>query len=209
MSDYKIEDYTFLGLCKNGKPMELVDSLVYMVALADSEDHQILDLSVANQVLGVVFDMDELITQASDMATSQELSLPTGYYPQTPAMVTRAWSPIASMLERSFKPIALKRDPTFLSVATGIWSPTLFEKSEQVAGLFENVKQISDAETSEELFWSILPEAFSRAMKRGKFVSVVAKPGWSYESSIGSLAEWTIKEIALADKILWKRTPEG
>jgi hypothetical protein len=69
-----------------------------------------------------------------------------------------------------------------------------------------SVKHVGNSETVEELFWAILGEAFSRAQKRGKLVCIVAEPGWSYESD---LPEWSSEQIAQADKILWKRTPEG
>ncbi len=38
-------------------------------------------------------------------------------------------------------------------------------------------------------------------------VSLIAEPGWWYESGIDSLPHWGPEELAKADRILWSRTP--
>lgn len=215
MNKYEAADYTFLGLCN--KPSESftspvkpsTSSLVYLVSLVDSVNHPILELSVAHRTLVCTFEMDAATTNAAGMIEIQEGTLGKGLFPQTPAIVTKAWSPISAMLEISFEPLALKRDAIRRAVATGIWSPDLSRSPKIANRISEKAGPLSAAQTSEDLFWAILPVALHRARERGKLLSVVAEPGWHYESSIGGLPRWTDAQLDQADRILWQRTPEG
>ena len=102
------------------------------------------------------------------------------------------------MLERGLNPVVLRREQRVRAVATGIWQPTTFESP----------KPIQACKTVEDLFWAVLSEAFQRAAKRKLLVSVIAEPGWSYETKVESLGRWSGLEVAKADRILWQRTPE-
>jgi hypothetical protein len=206
--EYDPAEYTFLALCNQGKSLGVLSSLGYLVSLVDSPSHDVLDLRIAHQVINVSFESEAALTDASEVLSSQEGTLPSGFYPQTPVLITKRWSPISALLQRTLLPINLRRDSIAKSVATGIWSPAALQTN-ALAELFENAKPVSEVHTVESLFWAVLIEAFGRAQKRHKWVSIIAEPGWSYESSIGSLPEWTKHHLATADKILWKRTPVG
>ncbi len=196
MSAHNIFDYTFLGLCDRGKLQLLGGSLAYLVGLVPSANHEITDFKVAKTTLRLLYDLEE---QAEDAAALLELRevLSKDYNPQTPVMVTQAWSPVGAMLERGFEPLVLRREDARKSFATGIWSPAT------VGG----TRPIPDCRTPEELFWSVLAEAVCRATDRKMLISIIAAPGWAFEMAIGSLPKWTRGEIANADRILWARTP--
>jgi hypothetical protein len=199
MSEYKTADYTFLGLCNNGKPMEHVNSLIYVLGLVDSPDNGITDLKILNSLLPQIYDAEELFKSPSDLLSWQEDLLPKGYFPQTPCMATAGWSPIGAMLDRKFAAIKLSRNLDFLANATGVWE----------AKNSWPEKTVAECKTQEELFWALLSKTFRHAKKRNMLVSVIAKPGWDYESAINSLPPWSAEEVAVAGRILWKRTPEG
>ncbi len=197
MTDHKIEEYTFLGLSNHGKPLKLIDSLAYLISLVDSPENKITNPDVAANVLAIAYDADEQIS-VSERLSWQEQVLPKGYYPQTPAMLTQKWSPIAAMLDQGFSPLVLRRDPSSCAAATGIWGTSPFRSS----------KSIGDCITVQELFWSVLGKAFCRAGERELLVSIVAQPGWSYERGVGVLENLADADLILADKILWQRTPD-
>lgn len=199
MNEYEPADYTFLGLCQNGKPLASVRSLVYQVGLVDSVRNEICDLKVVNTLLPLIFTAEEQIDNPSFFLEWQEDTLPKGYHPQTPCMLTIGWSPISALLEQGFAPVLLSRNTGALANAVGIWRPVPFRSS----------KTIADSETFEQLFWAILTEAFRRAEDRNALVSIIAEPGWDYDTAVGSLPNWSEQDIARADRILWKRTPEG
>jgi hypothetical protein len=197
MSKHNAADYSFEGLCQ-GKSQAKVNSLIYVVGLVDSINNKAASLRWVNANLSPIYDVEEQIEDAPDLLSWQREILPAGYYPQTPCMLTRAWSPIGTMLDQGFEPIVLRRDAEGPACATGIWE----------SFSFQSTSRIDDAENFEHLFWAILSETFRRAKERKMLVSIIAKPGGSYKMGSGSLPKWSEDEIAEADKILWKRVPE-
>ncbi len=199
MSNYNIEDYTFEGLCLLGPSS--VDTLAYLVGLVDSAENDAANPKKArHKVLYPLSEGESVVESPSDLIEMQSGFLPNGYYPQTPVMFVRRWSPIIAMLDKGFVPITLDRlarGPS--AVASGIWEP----------GTVGEVKPFFNCETAEDLFWAIMSEVFARATERRFLVNLIAEPGWKYEDAIGSLHDWSDEEIAQADRILWKRTPEG
>jgi len=195
-------DYTFSDLA-GGLDRTPCRSLCYLVGLVDSAAHKISDVLPAKQILSWLYDCEEQSLNAEHLKHGENFFtryFPGGYYPQTPCMVTKAWSPISAMLERGFEPEILNRDSKpILRVATGIWRPQVIT----------GAVGIESAKTVEELFWAIMAEVSRRAMNRKMWVSIIAQPGWSYDAAIGSLPSWPAEEVAKAGRILWKRTPEG
>jgi hypothetical protein len=198
MSDYKASDYTFLGLWNYDKRQGRNDSLAYLVGLVDSANHKILDFRTAGNLLTLLFDIEEEQVCADNLLAWQRQFLCPGYYPQTPCMLTKEWSPIGAMLEQGFDPVALGRTPKRGAVATGIWRPADFE----------SMTGLRDSHSVEQMFWAIISEAFRRAKERKMLVSLIAEPGWAYDLTIASLKKWSNDDIAKADRILWKRKPE-
>ena len=202
MSQYEIRDYTFLGICNHGKPLEDVSSLAYLVGLVGSRDHEISNPVPAKRILAWLFDEEEQAKGANQLLLSQEdffrRYFHGGYLPQTPVMLTQAWSPIAAMLEKGLEPLILRREDRLMSVATGIWP------HQNVAADIS----VTKAKTPQELCWGILTQVFQRARERELLISIIAQPGWNYGTKIGSLPRWTAEEVARADRILWKRTAE-
>jgi hypothetical protein len=142
----------------------------------------------------------EAVRTPADLLRAQKLFLLKGYFPQTPVMKTRAWSPAGALLEAGFEPIVLERYFSGANaVATGIWCPMTIS----------DPKSIQYSSTDEDLFWAIMAKVSERAKKRKQHISVVATPGWAYESAIGSLQDWDEAEIEKADRVVWKRTPDG
>jgi len=95
-------------------------------------------------------------------------------------------------------PLVLNRSGRVSLTGTGIWNvPSLDALKGDLSG-----------QNFEQLFWTTLNEAFGRANQQSMCVSVVASPGWDYESGIGSLPQWTQEDIDKADRILWRRTPD-
>ena len=67
-------------------------------------------------------------------------------------------------------------------------------------------KSILDCASVEELFWAIINQVSDRATKRGCLVSIVAQPGWKCdEAAVDALLRWNNKEIAQADRIIWRK----
>jgi len=103
------------------------------------------------------------------------------------------------MLERGYEPIILNRVPKFRSVATGIWEPVLTS----------DVKTIEAAKSDEGLFWAIIEKVSRLAVERKMWISIIAQPGWRYDSAISSLPDWPPEEVAKAGRIIWQRTVKG
>jgi len=195
MDEYNSADYSFLGLCHDGMPLPSVCSLVYVVGLVGSANNEMCDLKTAGRFLQTLFDFEEQ-TDAAFMLIWQKDYLPADYYPQTPCMLTKEWSPISAMLDQGFCPLILRRDSGAMAVATGVWD----------AFTFQSTVNVIDAETFDQLFWAILSESFRRAKERNKLVSIIAQPGWSYGCG-DALTEWSEEDIKLSDRILWRRRP--
>lgn len=198
MSRYNPSEYTFDGLAFPGNPSPH-RYLAYVLGLVNGPDNPISNARKAAGLLTLLYDMEEQLKDPESLLGWQQASLPKGYLPVTPCMVTEGWSPIAAILERGLEPVLLKREPTRHATATGIWEPVDGE-----SGL-----DIESAKTVEQLFWAMLLETSRRAIVRKMLVSIIACPGWGYVTAIGSLPKWGSEELKIADKILWKRTPEG
>lgn len=194
--------YTFAGLEGSSNP-ERFPSLCYLVGLVDSPTHKISEALPAKRILSWLYDVEEQCLNAEHLKHREiffDRYFPSGYHPQTPCMLAKLWSPISAMLERGFEPEILSRDsrPSVI-VASGIWKPPV------ISGAIE----IENAKTVEELYWAIMVEASRRANDRKMWISIIAQPGWDYESAIDSLPCWSAEEVAKSGRILWKRTPEG
>lgn len=181
----------------------MADSLVYLLGLADSPDHEITSHEPAKSILSYLFDTEEQVSSGKDLLSSQKnfcsRYFAGGYFPQTPCMLTKLWSPIGAMLTRNMEPVVLNRsDRKVYAVATGIWEPCNIDLAEPL----ENCKTVAS------LFWAILNEASRRARERKMWVSVIACPGWSYDTKIDSLPRLSAGQVAEADRILWRRTPD-
>jgi hypothetical protein len=198
MNEADIREYTFEGLCTDPS---WETTLAYVVALVDSLANPVANPEIASYRTLYFLEEAELnISGAEELIEAQKEMLPLGYFPQTPVMHTKKWSPIAAMLERGYAPIALRRQKQgAVYCATGMWEPTISETS----------LPMRECRSAVELFWAIMREASDRATKRGCFVNIIAQPGWSYDQAIGALAYWSESQISKADRILWKRTPEG
>jgi hypothetical protein len=70
-------------------------------------------------------------------------------------------------------------------------------------------KTVSACHTVEDLFWAVLGSVCARARERKMWISLIAQPGWMYDSAIGALPKWSAAEIKKADRIVWQRTPDG
>jgi len=200
MSIYNANDYSFEALClKNigGK----INTLAYLVGLVDSASHKAGNPEIARY--DILYPLSEGEAQAAsskDLLGIQAEFLPQNYLPQTPVMFVQRWSPILAMLKSGFEPESLNwLGGAPHAVATGIWKPSICVRS----------KNISECRSDEDLFWSIMAEAFKRAMERDYFVSIIAQVGWNYEDMVGSLQSWNDKIIAQTGRILWKRTWQG
>jgi hypothetical protein len=198
MSQYPPQEYSFLGLTNYGEPLNLVTSLGYVIGLVDTTQNPIVDTTKANFVLTYLYDEEEQTGSPADLLDMQRRTFPRGYHPQTPVMLTKGWSPMAAMLEKNIYPHVLHRSPSYRAVATGIWEPISVPI----------VVSVDKCEDQENLFWAVLDQASHRARARKLLISVIAKPGWFYEEP-GVLPNWTEKQITEADRILWRRTPEG
>jgi hypothetical protein len=206
MPKVNAEEYTFDGL-KHPVGGAASDpgqcpSLCYLVGLTDSPTHKISDALVAKRILGWLYEFEEQALNAEHLKAGEEFFsryFEAGYHPQTPCMVVKQWSPISAMLERGFEPRVLKRETKWRAAASGIWEPPT------LSGILE----ITSARTVEELFWAIVAKAASRAIERHGWISIIAKPGYDYDSAVGSLPTWPVEEVARAGRVLWQRTPAG
>lgn len=180
------------------------NSLCYLVALVDSPSHKISDILSAKRILSWVYEIEEQAPGGNALKEREQSFysrfFAQGYQPQTPCMVVKSWSPIAAMLERGFKPLLLAREnKSHHALATGIWAPLSLSST----------PQIEAAKTAEELFWAIMAAGSAKASEQKMWISIIAQPGWTYESAIASLPKWSADEISASGRILWKRTPEG
>jgi hypothetical protein len=205
MPKLNLADYTFEGLYYPVGGAEpdpgRCPSLCYLIGLTDSPTHKISDILVAKRILSWLYDCEEQSVSAEHLRAGEKFFdryFTGGYKPQTPCMVVNQWSPISAMLERGFEPQILNRDPGWRSVATGIWKATTADAVE-----------IESAETGEDLFWAIIGKVSARAVERRMWLSIIAKPGWDYGTAVNSLPPWLEAEVEEADRVLWKRTPDG
>ncbi len=189
-----IDDYTFFGLLNND--VQNTKSLAYLIALVDSK---VVDFKKAKFALVYLFDIEEQIESASELLSRQKGSnFPAGYYPQTPVMVALEWSPISAMLEQNWQPVFLVRETRQRASALGIWE----------AKAVDSCKSFDECETPKELFWHVLAKVAQKALERNLLISVIAKPGWSYENNIEKLNNLTLAEAEKADRVIWQRTPK-
>lgn len=193
-----MDGYTFQELA--GRAASWKSSLAYIVGLVDAVENPVSDPDFATYtVLYLMTDIEDqpAIRKPSHLLDAQSAFLPSGYFPQTPTMLVRQWSPIEALLKAGFGPLSLKKQQNgAVWGATGIWRPSTVS----------NAKPIESCESDEELFWAIMDKAFERAKQKNLLVNIIAQPGWSYDSAVGSLRNWSEADIAKADRILWKRT---
>jgi hypothetical protein len=197
--NYKVADYTFLGLVNHSAPLEFgLESLAYLVALVDSAQNEICDLDKTESVLAWLYEVEEQAKSAADLVSQQNsIFFPKGYFPQTPVMATLKWSPISEMLERGWDPLFLKRAATPMACASGIWKP------EEV----RNAPSLENCKTHRELFWHIMMKVVQKVSSRGLLLSVVAQPGWTYHKNLEAPCNFSLEEAKKADRVVWQRTP--
>jgi hypothetical protein len=197
MNDYNIADFTFEALCLHNKGPK-IDTLAYLVGLVNSVKHPAGNPDIARyKILYPLSEGEHHMETPEDLLDWSAQILVENYFPQTPVMFVQRWSPIVAMIEKGFEPESLARlaaGPH--AVASGIWKPNTYV----------GAKNIDDCESDEELFWSIMTEAFKRAKDRDYFVNIIAQVGWGYDRMIGGLAKWDDDEVAKSGRILWKRT---
>lgn len=196
---HEVENYTFWGLFNNGVEVDTpITTLAYLVALVEDPQSEILSLDKAKFVLRYLFDAEEQVKSADDLLALQcSKDFPVGYSPQTPVMLTLRWSPISAMLGRGLSPVALARESKGMSCASGIWD----------SRAFSGLGPAEAHDTSELLFWSVLAQVKEKADKTGRWVSIVAKPGWSYRSNLERPANLTMAQAMEAGRVVWQRTP--
>jgi hypothetical protein len=180
-------------------------SLAYLVGLVDSPLHKISDPLIAIRILRYLYDIEE---QASDSEALKKNEaeffnryFEGGYLPQTPCMVVKSWSPIGSLLERGYQPLILNRDNSRPHgvIATGIWEPLNISDEHR----------LETTKTTEQLFWAIIKSVSMKAREQRMWINLVAKPGWSYDSAISSLPNWSTDEVSNSGRVIWQRTPQG
>jgi hypothetical protein len=198
MNKYNTADFTFWGLFSHGAQVDtLIKTLGYVVALVDSPENEALNLEKARFILSYLFAVEEQVTSPADLLSVQERSFPAAYLPQTPVMLTLRWSPISAMLERGWQPIKLSRETTGMACASGVWA---------VRGV-EDARSFGDCRTPEELFWHILQKVVEKARMRNLLISIIARPGWSYETDVGMLRNLSSAAAGEADRVIWQRAP--
>ncbi len=197
-------DFTFAGLVGGRNTDEGNPSLCYLVGLVDSPSHEISNVLTAERILSWLYDAEEQSANAEELKSGESFFnryFDGGYHPQTPCMLVKVWSPISAVLDRGFEPEMLNKDQSrpHRSAVSGIWKPQI------ITGAVE----LEKASTVEDLFWSVMAKVSRRAVSQKMWISIIAKPGWHYDSAIGSLPTWRPEEMAKAGRVLWKRTPEG
>jgi len=197
-------DYGFHGLLYGRGEIdpEGCSSLCYLVSLTNSSAHPISETLPAKRILAWLYDFEEQSINAKHLRAGEEFFsryFVGGFYPQTPCMVVKKWSPIRAMLERGMEPRILRRETKFRALATGIWEPQM-----STAGA-----EIESAATDEDLFWAIIGRVSNLSLERKMMISVIAQPGWDYASAINSLPGWSVEDVLQAGRILWKRTSQG
>jgi len=173
-------------------------SLAYMVVLIEPDSDSFRD-AATDWVLGAQYDFEEQAQSPSDLLQGERVHMPNGVFPQTPVTLTRGWSPLASVLERGLEPTFARRRESPNNLAVGIWMP-------QTLGESQNIESCG---TDEDFFWTVFEMVSAKARERGLAVCILAKAGWSYEDAIGSLPHWSAKEVMQADRVIWRRTPDG
>ena len=203
MGNYNPADYTFAGLDSLRGPTGGAPFLGYVVGLVDKPDHAIAETLAAKRILSWLYEIEEQAPHATYLEARQSQFFSRffqgGYNPRTPCMVTKAWSPIGVLLQEGYEPLVLRREQKTRSVATAIWEPRNGGQG----------KSVADCATAEELFWSVFRDVSRQANAQGMWVSIIAQPGWSYDSAIGSLPKWSAAEVEKAGRIIWQRTPDG
>lgn len=189
------DDFTFEGLGGGG---QYVTSLAYLVTLIPPTASVFCD-EANDRILAAQYDFEEQAKNPSDLLEGEKLHLPPGVMPQTPVMITKGWSPLASVLKRGIEPKFMRRHEKAGRLAVGIWLPRILGQT----------KEIKKSQTDEDLFWAIFDKVCGKAIRDNLVVCILAQTGWSYEYAVGSLQNWTAKEIEKADRVLWKRTPKG
>jgi hypothetical protein len=196
--NYSAEDYTFAGLLNASNLNNPITSLAYLIGLVDSTQNEIVDLQMATFVIRVLFSLEEQIDDPARLLKLQMDRFPKHYYPQTPVMLTNKWSPIADLLQKNAKPLALCREMRGMNCASGIWE----------ASIGELVQSSAQRGTQEQLFWHVLKKISTKAHKSGSLISIVAKPGWHYEHARDTpLNNLTPSQVAEAGRVIWQRTP--
>ena len=174
-----------------------IDTLAYLVALVESAESAVIDLKEAHFTLSFLFDIEEQVKNSSELLLRQKKSFPKGFSPQTPVMLTLGWSPISALLERKLQPVVLTREPGRMACATGIWP----------ANLNISFKRYEECATQDDLFWYVLGKTFEKAKDQGRFVSIIACPGWDYDDNTERPCNFDLSEAQKADRVIWQRTP--
>ncbi|HSH95907.1 MAG TPA: hypothetical protein VK968_17305 [Roseimicrobium sp.] len=204
MSRYNPADFTFVALDSPRAPSGISDSLGYIVGIVDPADQTIADPVVARQILAYLYSIEGRIQSDSGYLLRLQKSycaqfFSGRYFPMTPCMITKGWSPVATLLEKGFEPELLNREIRIQACASGIWKPASLG----------SLDGLGNGDDVESLFWGVL-EKISKAAEDMHFhVSVIARPGWVYEREIGSLPTWSKAEVEKSGRVVWKRTPEG
>jgi hypothetical protein len=198
---HNLEDYSFDALCGKNVGAK-INTLAYLIGLVDSYRHPAGDPDTARyNILNPLSEAEVNVGKATDILKMQVEFLPINYLPLTPVMFVRKWSPVSFMLQKGFLPQVLNRKTENAphAVATGIWKP----------GTPVRARGIGDCTSDEELFWTLINEAFARAIDQGRLVNIIAEVGWKYESQVGRLQPLSDTEISKAGRILWKSTIDG
>lgn len=182
-----------------------ITTLAYLVSLVESPEHEIANLKTAKFVLELLFSIEEQVANASELLSLQEKNLPKAFFPQTPVMLARRWSPISALLEQGFSPLALAREVRVpgsrrlgrMACASGIWR----------INSLRSAKGVDECVSPEELFWHVLKASVEKANKKNLLLSIIAQPGWSYEDNIDRPQNLTLLEAEKADRVIWQRTP--
>ena len=179
-------------------------TLAYIIGLTTSSNSEVLNIKVASHnILNLLYDVEEQVQSAQELLEAQKLGrIPAGYFPQTPVMLAREWSPISAMLGCGMEPVVLSRaDKPRMSCASGIWNVT-----KPVAS-----KEVDDDCSDEELFWHVFGKVVEKAKEDRYLISVIAGPGLSYEDyeeGASRIHNLTLEEAKKAGRVIWQRTPK-
>lgn len=203
MTDYDPADYSFWGLWNNNRPpspVDIITSMAYLICLVPEGADESEDLGWVNSALGCLFDIEEQTDSAKELLERQSEFFPANVHPQTPVMVTaKRWSPIETLLRHNWTPKFLVRESKtkIMACASGTWEFGVVPKSLPLA----------ECRTSEQLFWHVISQVEKKGRERNQLLSVILKPGWSYEDNLESPFNLSQEEAARADRVLWQRTP--
>jgi hypothetical protein len=130
------DDYSFQGLRAVANDDHPDLSLIYVVGLVDSPSHKISETEAAKPILRWLYDIEEQVPNAYTLLREQESFTSRyfrgGYFPLTPCMVVKRWSPMGAMLDRGLRPVVLRREQKILATAAGIWEPQNLEGAKQI-----------------------------------------------------------------------------